>query len=224
MSEGKRQILETLRRNLKRGELSGEQKAELERRLMEHPRSIVPARGQLPHSQQVELFIKMAEEAAAEVQRVVAFEEVPRAIASYIEAEGLPREVVMAPHEALRALAWDSTQPPLKIEQRRAENGDKVTITPAFAGIAETGTLMLLSGPHSPTTLNLLPDVHIVVLEAVKIVGCYEEAWQKLRDRGGQIPRTVNMITGPSRSADIEQKLQLGAHGPIRLHIVLVGD
>ncbi|MDX1605990.1 MAG: lactate utilization protein C, partial [Candidatus Competibacterales bacterium] len=110
----------------------------------------------------------------------------------------------------------------LRCERRAARNGDKVTVTPAFAGIAETGTLMLLSGPDSPTTLNFLPDAHIVVLPAERIVGPYEAAWQRLRARNEPLPRTVNLITGPSRSADIEQTLQLGAHGPIRLHILLV--
>jgi len=88
----------------------------------------------------------------------------------------------------------------------------------AFAGIAETGTLMLVSGPNSPTTLNLMPDTHIVVLRADQIVGPYEEALDRLRVRqdGKPLPRTVNFITGPSRTADIEQKIELGAHGPRR--------
>ncbi|MEZ5579927.1 MAG: LUD domain-containing protein [Candidatus Competibacteraceae bacterium] len=73
---------------------------------------------------------------------------------------------------------------------------------------------MLLSGPHSPpTTLNFLPDTHIVVLRADRIVGAYEDAWDLLRARGLGMPRTVNFITGPSRSADIEQTVQMGAHG-----------
>jgi L-lactate dehydrogenase complex protein LldG len=93
--------------------------------------------------------------------------------------------------------------------------------------VAETGTLALVSGPDTPTTLNLLPDVHIVALAAGAVVGTYEDIWTRLRARfgDGMMPRTLNFITGPSRSADIEQKLQMGAHGPRRLHILLVeGD
>lgn len=220
MSEAREQILNTIRRNLKRGPLDGETRAKLNRRLSDHPRNAIPGRALLPPDQQVELFVKMAEEAAAEVQRVASAEQVPQAIAAYLDAEGLGKQVVMAPDQDLIGLPWEATG--LEIERRKAQNGDKLTVTAAFAGIAETGTLMLLSGPHSPTTLNLLPDVHIVVLSAESIVGPYEDAWQKLRERGKGVPRTVNMITGPSRSADIEQTLQLGAHGPIRLHIVLV--
>ncbi len=83
---------------------------------------------------------------------------------------------------------------------------------------------MLTSGPERPTTLNFLPETHIVLLTADQVVGGMEEAWAKLRERYGRgvMPRTVNLITGPSRSADIEQTLQMGAHGPRRLHIILV--
>ena len=101
-------------------------------------------------------------------------------------------------------------------------------MTGAFAGIAETGTLMLASGPDNPTTLNLLPDNHIVLLQHKKIVGSYEDSWSALRKaqsgrRGKRtMPRTVCFVTGPSRSADIEQTLLLGAHGPRRLHIILL--
>ena len=98
-------------------------------------------------------------------------------------------------------------------------------VSPAFAGVAETGTLVMASGPENPTTLNFLPDNHIVVLQAQDIAGDFESVWARLREaRGkGAMPRTLNMITGPSRSADIEQTLLLGAHGPRNLHIVLVG-
>ena len=84
---------------------------------------------------------------------------------------------------------------------------------------------MLLSGPDNPTTLNFLPDTHIVVVDADDIAGDYETVWQRIRALygTGKLPRTVNMITGPSRSADIEQTLILGAHGPRALHILVVG-
>jgi L-lactate dehydrogenase complex protein LldG len=96
-------------------------------------------------------------------------------------------------------------------------------VTAAFAAIAETGTLMALSGPDSPTTLNFLPDNHVVILRASQVMGAYEDGWDKLR-RTGALPRVVNFITGPSRTGDIEQKILLGAHGPRRLHIILIED
>lgn len=222
MSDSRAAILDTLRRQLRRGPLSDEQRVPLERRLAEHPANLIPARAQLPHAEQVELFVRMAEQAAASVQRVADSTAVPAAVADYVRQQDLPRSLVVAPAAEFDALPWQE-QTGLHIERRHARNGDRVTVSPAFAGIAETGTLLLLSGPDSPTTLNFLPDAHIVMLPAERVVGPYEEAWQRLRARNAAIPRTLNLITGPSRSADIEQTLQLGAHGPIRLHIILVG-
>ena len=116
----------------------------------------------------------------------------------------------------------------LSMRRGRAEDADQVSLTSAAFGFAETGTLMMASGAHHPSTLNFMPETHIVVLPADRILGAYEEGWQKLRENadaeGRFMPRTVNMITGPSRTADIEQRMQLGAHGPRRLHIVIVGD
>src|SRR5206468_5338186 len=83
---------------------------------------------------------------------------------------------------------------------------------------------MLPSAAERPTTLNILTDTEIVVLRGSRVVGAYEEAWDLLRSEIGDMPRNVMLVTGPSRSADIEQALELGAHGPRRLHVVLVGD
>lgn len=216
MSEARDQILGRLCQRLPRGPAES---AALEARLARPARNVMPARAQLGQAERIELFVKMAEEAAASVQRTATLNDAPAAIAEFLLRENLPNAIVLAPDPVLAALPWDQ-QPRLRIERRRAHNGDIVAVSPAFAGIAETGTLMLLSGPESPTTLNFLPDVHIVILSAARIVGPYEDAWDWLRGRG-VLPRTVNWITGPSRSADIEQTLQLGAHGPLRLHIVL---
>ena len=114
----------------------------------------------------------------------------------------------------------------LVLRRGRAEAGDAVSITPAASGIAETGTLMVRSGPATPYTLNFLPDTHIAVLAAADIVGSYEDAWARMRpagETGASLPRTVTLITGPSRSSDIERTVTIGVHGPLRLHIVLVG-
>ena len=213
-------ILNTIRQQRKRGPLAGEQRVALESRLQKPPRHIIPARSQLPHAEQIELFIKMAEEAVASTQRVAGMNAVPAAIADYILRQNLPSDIVLAAD--LNALPWQE-QTRLRIEQRAARNGDKIAVTPAFAGVAETGTLVMLTGPGSPTTLNFLPDVHIAVLPTNCIVGAYEDAWDLLRQQNrAELPRIINLITGPSRSGDIEQTLQLGAHGPVQLHIMLV--
>jgi L-lactate dehydrogenase complex protein LldG len=125
----------------------------------------------------------------------------------------------------LAAMPWDKERT-LEVTTGRSDGRDLVAISHAFGAAAESGTLMLLSGADNPTTLNFLPDTHIVVIAAADVAGDYETVWQRLRERygAGEMPRTVNLITGPSRSADIAQTLILGAHGPRRLHVMVVGD
>ena len=114
----------------------------------------------------------------------------------------------------------------LTVKQGPSDGTDLTGVSHAECGISETGTLALLSGADNPTTLNFLPENHIVVVQRSDIAAHYEEIWPRLRKRfgKGKMPRTVNLITGPSRSADIEQTLLLGAHGPVRLHIIVIED
>jgi len=128
----------------------------------------------------------------------------------------------MTPDPKLDDIPWGA-RPLLEIRKGRAEDSDAAGITASFAAIAETGTLMLTSGPEAPTRNNFLPDTHVVVLRASQVVAAYEDGWDRLR-AAGAMPRTVNFITGPSRTGDIEQRIVLGAHGPRRLHIVLIDD
>jgi len=219
----KQSILTAIRRGLKRGPLPPDQAAMLRGRLASHPRHLIPARSRLLHTEQVLLFIRNVEKEFGSVVRVADLDAVPGAVADYLAAQNLPGQLVMAPHPALRAIPW-SARPLLEIREGRAEGSDTVSVQHGFAGIAETGSLMLPSSAERPVTLNLLADTEIAVLRESAIVGAYEEGWDRLRAEIGAMPRNVMFITGPSRSADIEQTLELGAHGPRRLHIVLVGD
>jgi L-lactate dehydrogenase complex protein LldG len=217
----KQAILTAIRRGLKRGPLPDDQAAMLRDRIARHPRHPIPARSRLPHPQQVDLFVRNVEKEFGTVTRVPDAAAVPGAVADYLAAQNLPGQMVMAPHPDLRAIPW-SSRPLLEIREGRAEATDAVSVQHGYAGIAETGSLMLPSGPERPVTLNLLADTAIVVLRADVIVGAYEEAWDRLRAEIGAMPRNVMIVTGPSRSADIEQTLELGAHGPRNLHIVLI--
>lgn len=219
----KETILNALRRGLKRGPLPEDQQAMLLGRLERHPRHLIPARSRLPHDEQIALFARNLEKEFATVTRVADEAEVPGAVADYLAAQNLPGSLVMAPHPDLRAIPW-SSRPLLTIREGRAEATDMVSVQHAFAAIAETGTLMLPSAPVRPATLNVLTDTEIVILRASRVVGAYEEAWDLLRTEIGAMPRNVMLVTGPSRSADIEQTLELGAHGPRRLHVVVVDD
>jgi L-lactate dehydrogenase complex protein LldG len=227
MTSARDQILGSIRSSLKRGPLDEAAAGAAMQRLQEHKRNLIPQRAAaLDHAGQVELFVAMAEEVQTTVERVASLDDVPQAVASYLAAENLPAEFVMAPDPALDAVPW-AERPLLRIRRGKAEPQDLVSVTPCFAAVAETGTLMLLSGPDTPSTLNFMPDNHIVVAQADAVVGTYEDGWDRLRERQKEkgepaLPRTVNFVTGPSRTGDIEQRIQLGAHGPRKLHIVLV--
>lgn len=125
----------------------------------------------------------------------------------------------MAPHPLLTGIDWPEGW---QAEHRRAQGEDKVSLTVAFCAIAETGSLVLLSGPDSPTTLNFLPDDFLCVLPENRIVPRVEDAWALQRAERGAVPRATNIITGPSRTADVEQIIRIGAHGPRRLHVLLL--
>jgi L-lactate dehydrogenase complex protein LldG len=228
MATGRERILGDIRRSLGRGALSADAGRELGARLKAHKANLIPARAKGSAEERVALFVAMAEGADATVARVADAAGVPAAVAEYLAEHNLPTRLVAAPDKRLDAMPWEE-RPLLELRRGAAEESDAVSLTPAFAGIAETGTLMLTSGAETPTTLNFLPETHVVVVSEAEIVGAYEEAWTRLRKarrqgRGWSMPRTVNMITGPSRSGDIGLTLYLGAHGPRRLHIVLVGE
>ena len=219
----KEAVLGSIRRSLRRGELPADQQAMLGGRLARPPRHLIPARSQIPRPDQVDLFVRNVEKEFGTVTRVPDAEAVPEAVADYLASQNLPSELAMSPHPELQAIPW-ATRPLLHIREGRAEATDLVSVQHAFAAVAETGTLMFPSGAERPTTINLLPDTAVVVLRASRIVGPYEDAWDLLRTEMGAMPRNVMWVTGPSRSADIEQTLELGAHGPRRLHVVLIED
>jgi len=224
MSDSRDHVLEAIRAALGRGPLDGGSRRELEERL-ERPRAnLIPARARLGMEGRLSLFARMAEEASATVARVRRLDDAREAVKDYLKRQNLPARVVVAPEPSLDDLARD---PMLEVRRGPAEDSDLVSVTGAFAGIAETGTLMLVSGSENPTTLAFLPETHIVVLRAAQVVASYEDGWARLRESipgsgGRPFPRAVSFVTGPSRSADIEQTLQMGAHGPRRLHVILV--
>ena len=142
----------------------------------------------------------------------------PGGIAGTVNAPSLPLTAVC--WLEFEGLSWQAAG--MEIAARPARDSDLVGITGAFCAIAETGTLMTVTGPRTPATVSLLPETHIAIVPASRIVRGMEEAWQLVRDEIGQPPRATSFISGPSRTADIEQTVTLGAHGPYRVHIVIV--
>jgi hypothetical protein len=140
------------------------------------------------------------------------------AIAAYQRENDLSGPVVVADHPQLRALPWPYD---LGVEYRPIRASDQLAVTVAHAGVAETGSLVLVSGPATPTRLNLLPEHFLCLLPASRILSHLEDVWELLRNEPGMLPRTVSFVTGPSRTADVEQTVQLGAHGPRRVHVII---
>ncbi|MGF1562598.1 MAG: lactate utilization protein C, partial [Geminicoccaceae bacterium] len=93
----------------------------------------------------------------------------------------------------------------------------------ALYGIAETGTLVFHSGPHSPVLHSFLPLHHLIAVRADAMLRTMEDYWDIVRDSGMAHPRNINLITGTSGTADIEAKNIRGAHGPRFMHIYLIG-
>ena len=221
-------ILGAIRASLGRGRLGADAEAELDGRLERHPASLIPAQGKAEGPERLARFQAKAEAVAATVERLATAEQVPAAVARYLRGRNLGPELTLAPQEWLQSLPWEA-EPMLHLRAATAIGAERVAVTAAFAGIAETGTLMTLSGPAHPATLNFLPEHHIVALRASQVVAAYEDAWTRLRQARGRdgsldLPRAVNLITGPSRTGDIELTIQLGAHGPRALHILLIDD
>ncbi len=159
-----------------------------------------------------------SERQSSTVDSVTRDAEVPAAVACYLTAMDLPISAVIWP--ALAGLDW--TAAGLRVEARDARDADLVGITGCFCAVAETGTLMLCSAPAQPATVSLLPETHIAIVHAARILPYMEDAWALARKELGALPRAVNFISGPSRTGDIEQTIVLGAHGPYRVHLIIV--
>jgi len=204
-------ILQSVRTALKRGELDETRRSALDARVPQHTR---PAQDEDP----VARFVRKFESRAGTVERVADRAAVPAAVDAYRRRLDLPARAAVG--AGLKDLAWPADW---QIHHDRAGIEELLSVSPALAGIAETGSLMMAAGPDSPTTHNFVPDDHVVVLETARIVEYFEDAWAVLRARPQGMPRATNIISGPSRTADVEQTIQLGAHGPRRVHVILVG-
>lgn len=222
--EARGKILERIRAALGAERLDRARKSAVSRRLERHPRGTLPSRAKGKGDERVALFTDMLAKQGADVRRVATPKDAVGAIASYLGTCNLPPRVRMGRDPVLAALPWREAW---DIERAfgAAEPVDRASLSRAAAAAAETGTLFLLSGADNPTTLNFLPECHTVLIAASDIFGSYEEAWDRIRALSGDatLPRSVNLISGPSRTADIEQTIVRGAHGPRRLHVLILG-
>ena len=216
MTAARERVLGAVRRSLRRaGPLPESVRAGLDRRLADPIPNLKPVLSENP----VDLFVRKANAVHTRTSIVPTVAGVSEVVVRHIEDNGLDDAIVVAPD--LEGVQWSNR---LAVQRRAALGSDQLSVTGAFAGIAETGSVMLLSGPESPTTLNFLPEDHIVVLRESRIVAHPEDAWALLREERSSMPRTVNLICGPSKTGDVELVILEGAHGPRRFHVVVVRE
>jgi len=163
-------------------------------------------------------FCQQAERTSQTLDRVAQAADVPAAVARYLDGLGIARQAIA--WRTLADLPWQASG--IDVAFRKPVNEDLVGMTGCFCAIAETGTLMLLSGPETYSSAALLPETHIALLPVSRIVGSMEEAFALAKQERGELPRATNFISGPSRTGDIEQTIVLGAHGPYRVHVILI--
>jgi L-lactate dehydrogenase complex protein LldG len=92
-------------------------------------------------------------------------------------------------------------------------------VSRAAYGLADTGSVVLVASADEPRARHLRPDVHVSLLAENRILTGLEELFETV---GGHLPSALTIVTGPSRSADIEQRLVVGVHGPREVHVVLL--
>ncbi len=216
-------VFAKLKAALKDCPAAADRRANVEQRLASPPKHPLPSRVDKSPADLRAQFRAFLEGQSATVLDVIGAGAVPVAIMEYLRANNLPQEVHSGDDPYLASLPWN-TATTLQRHIGPATANDVVGLSHAIAAIAETGTLALASGPDNPVTLNFVPENHIIVVEEAHLYGPYEQAWARLRERFGKakMPRTVNFISGPSRTADIGGKLVTGAHGPRRLCVILV--
>lgn len=194
-------------------------------RLGARARNLIPERARKPRAELARQLKGYLEGQSATVIEVASKDAIPVAVSSYLRNANLPQRVRAGSDPYLAGLPWTQA-PQLERALGRAEAADDVGLSHAIAAVSETGTLVLASGAANPVTVTFLPETHIVVVEAGSVVGAYEDAWTLVRERFGPdgMPRTINMVCGPSRTGDIGGQLVMGAHGPRRLCVILVKE
>ena len=215
-------ILDRVRKALRKSNDGADARAGAQRYVAMHARGPQPRAG----PDLLARFIERAIHMESTVERIVSRAAIPAAVADYLDALQLPAAI--AAQKSHNGVCWpefadlDWRGAGLSIEPRPTQGHDRLGITSCLCAIAETGTLVFVPGREMPTATTLLPDTHVVVLRASDVVATMEDAFMRVRAAKSTLPRAIHFISGPSRTGDIEQTIVLGAHGPYRVHILLL--
>lgn len=218
------QVLSRIRRSLgsvRSGDLS--RRAAAQERLAKPFRHLIPSRARRPRPELLRQFVEELGRQSADVVEVSSRDQIPAAVAFYLKTHGLPLRLRFGEIALLASLPWAGAAG-LEAERGPARADDRVGVSHALAGVAETGTLVLASGQDNPVSLAFLPETHIVTVAERSIAGAFEDAFEFVRLAYGRnaMPRSLNFISGPSRTGDIGGRIVLGAHGPRRLAVIVI--
>ena len=183
-------------------------------RLALRPIGPQPARAQGSSPDLLARFQSEALRVTSEVLSVGPASEIPAAIAKYAAERGIAGTCRITP--GLRDLPWDQSGHNVLFSP--ADLTVSLGVSRALAGIAETGTVLMASGPDDSMLLAFVAEIHVITLARSAIVGSLEQALDKL---SRPVPRSAVFATGPSRTADIEMTPEFGAHGPKAQIIIL---
>lgn len=188
------------------------------RRVRTAPRP-TPYGAPAPGNDLVAQFTAQARRVDAEVQVLASLADVPGAIAQILRDKNMEAMIHVPDHSPLSGLDW-KTAPNLSLECK-LPGPDDAALTLVPFGIAETGTLANPARTGTPASWHFRPGLEIAVIHAGDILPHMENALARIK-QSGALPHTINFVTGPSRTGDIEQTLELGAHGPKALAILII--
>ncbi len=220
MTDQRVMVLNNIRGRLNVDLTDPQPEAVVRRRLEKHPRNTVPSRGRGSQEELIAFFEKMLTAMQGSVARVGSFADVPRAVSQYLNVA--PVDICINGEVEEMELPWE-TEPDIHLVPWVAKSSQGTSVTGCLAAAAETGTVVVASSALNPLTLNFLVERHIVILPAERILGSYEDVWDRVRATG-RMPRDITFVSGPSCTGDIEMMLEYGAHGPRALHVVIVNE
>ena len=217
MSEARLEILNNIRKSLTAGEPKTSQRtSELRARLKSTAPQIQPKFTDDNLTRFCEKHV-----AVHGTYELIKRVDIETAVLRYLHGLEIDPQIHLGAGPCLDQVVWSEN---VFIYKKSADKNTRVAVSEAFAAIAETGPLVMRSGGDLLPSHNFLPDDHIVIADCERIVRYQEDVWSMLRKDDDFPQRAINLITGPSKTGDIEQTIQYGAHGPRRLHVLIVKD
>lgn len=195
----------------------------LEKRLKRTGKNLIPKRAIIEKNKLLEAFVNSAKDVASSVVVIEDISKIPEEIVDYLKINNIASRIVVLPNEEIDFVNWDK-HPTLDVVKKCADEMDETVLVSSYAAIAETGTVVQLSSPENPITSHFLPDNSIVLIKASRILPSAEDVFELLRKENKDIPRSMTLISGPSRTGDIALNIEMGAHGPRKVHLLILND